>query len=225
MIYMYINKMINPILLLAVLINTVFFFTLLLKNIYDTNNPIYEQITKAENAILAIAFTQYAMTFVIENSNVLEKDSELFAQQLRYIDWLITTPLLLFTYWKLAKIDGFSGDFVWLLFADIGMMVCGILSEILLPRNKRLAYFLFILGSLFYVYIFIEVLRIMRFFNKTKGQNYVKKNRLGYFFLLGWSIYPIGFFLPSDFKYILYSIGDFINKGLYSISLQSIIQS
>jgi sensory rhodopsin len=209
--------MISPLLLVFILINSVFFFTLLLKSINTSVDKKYESISKAELAILAIAFTQYITTFIIENSNVLEKDSQEFAQQLRYIDWLITTPLLLYTYWKLANIEGWKGDFVWLLFADLIMMIFGILSEFFAP-NKKLSIIFYTIGCLGYVYIFIEIIRIMNFFAE---KNQTNKKELGYFFLIGWLIYPIGFFLNFEYKFIIYSIGDFINKGLYSIALSS----
>jgi len=207
----------SPILAILVLINIIFFFTLLLKSFLFETDQKYTIITKAELAILAIAFTQYSVTFVLENSNVLEKDSQEFAQQLRYVDWLITTPLLLFTYWKLANIEGWSGDFVWLLFAVLAMMIFGIIAEFF-TTNKKLSLFFYILGCLAYVYIFVEIIRIMNFFS-DKGQK--SRKDLGYFFLIGWLLYPIGFFFPFESKFIIYSIADFINKGLYSIALQN----
>jgi sensory rhodopsin len=211
--------MISVELLIFILINAIFFFTLWIKTLFKSVLKKYEMVEKAEMAILGIAFTQYVITFVLENSNVLEKDSEDFAQNLRYIDWLITTPLLLFTYWKLANLEGWNGDFVWLFFADIAMMVFGIFAEFFAP-SKKISYLLFGIGCLAYVYIFIEIIRIMTFFNdKNQGD----KANIGYFFLLGWLVYPIGFFLPFESKFILYSIGDFINKGLYSIALQKVM--
>jgi sensory rhodopsin len=210
--------MISIQLLILILINVIFFFVLWLKNITTVKPLKYEVISKAETAILGVAFTQYALTFVIETSNVLNKDAQEFAQQLRYIDWLITTPLLLYTYWKLAKVDGYQGaDFVWLFFADMVMMIFGILAEFFAP-NKTISFVLFIIGSLGYVYIFYEITNIMEYF---KTMNMTSKKNLGYFFLLGWLIYPIGFYLSFESKFILYSFGDFINKGLYSIALDN----
>lgn len=216
--------MISIFLLTTILVNTIFFFTLLIKNILSNGtNEIYSNILKAENAILAIAFTQYAVTFVMENSNVLDKDSQEFAQQLRYVDWLTTTPLLLYTYWKLAKVQpdlgaskSFNGNFFTLFIADVIMMVCGIFAEIF-SDNKTLSYILFILGTIAYGVIVYEIVNIMNYFQSIHHE---AKN-LGWYFILGWLIYPIGFFMEQNSKYILYSFGDFINKGLYSMSLNS----
>jgi len=207
-------------LLILILINTVFFFVLLLKSLYQDTISKYEKIIRIDIAILAVAFTQYAMTFVIENSNVLDKDATEFAQQLRYVDWLITTPLLLYSFWKLAQIEGYNGDFIWLLFADLAMMIFGIAAEFF-NFNFKTKILLFSIGCLGYVYIFIEVLRIMNYL-RSKSMN--DKANVGYFFLIGWWIYPIGFFLPFDSKFTLYSFGDFINKGLYSIALTNVLK-
>jgi sensory rhodopsin len=210
--------MVSPILLALVLVNTIFLLVRVLILIDDTKDKKYESIVKAEVAIMAIASTQYALTFIIENSNVLEKDSELFAQQLRYLDWLITTPLLLYTFWDLAHINGYGGDFLLLLLADIVMILCGIVAEF--TSNRNVAIIFYLIGMIAYGIIIWKVVDIMNFF-KREGM-YDERN-LGWFFILGWLIYPIGFILSPEPKYILFSIGDFINKGIYSIALSNVL--
>jgi sensory rhodopsin len=207
-------KMISVALLAAVLINTVFLLVRLLVLVNVEKDKKFESIVKAETAIISIAFTQYALTFIIENSNVLEKDSELFAQQLRYLDWLITTPLLLYTFWKLANVYGYDSDFILLLFADIVMILAGIVAEF--TSNKTLAIISYLVGMVAYGIIIWKVVEIMNFFKKEERND---ERNLGWFFILGWAIYPVAFILPVEPKYILFSIGDFINKGIYSIAL------
>lgn len=206
--------MVSIALLAAVLINTVFLLIRLLVLVNVEKDKKFEAIVKAETAIISIAFTQYALTFIIENSNVLEKDSELFAQQLRYLDWLITTPLLLYTFWKLANVYGYEGDFILLLFADIVMILAGIVAEF--TSNKTLAIISYLVGMVAYGIIIWKVIDIMNFFKKDERTD--EKN-LGWFFILGWAIYPVAFILPNEPKYVLFSIADFINKGIYSIVL------
>lgn len=210
----------SAILLVLLLINTIFFFVLLIKNVVADKVAKYSNIQSAEVAILGIALTQYALTFIIENSNILTKDTEIFAQQLRYFDWLLTTPLLLYTYWKLAELEGYSGDFFILFIMDFVMIVSGIIAENFV-KNRLYKYYIFIIGSLAYLVIFIKILEIMSFFS---DKNQYGKKQLGYFFLIGWLIYPLGFFFNEEFKFVLYSIGDFINKGIYSIVLNNILQ-
>jgi bacteriorhodopsin len=211
--------MISQELLVLVLINTIFFFVLLIKNLVSSEKDKYEQIKNAELAIFAIAFSQYGLTFIIENSNVLEKDSQLFAQQLRYFDWLITTPLLLFTYWKLAEVEGYEGDFFILFAMDLVMIIAGMIAEIFIT-DKNIKLLLYLIGVVAYGIIFWKVLQIMNFFT-DKGMK--KEKNLGFFFLIFWNIYPLAFFLNDNAKFVIYSIGDFINKGIYSIYLGNII--
>lgn len=206
--------MISVALLATVLINTVFLLVRLLIIVNTQTDKKYEAVVKSEMAIISIAFTQYALTFIIENSNVLEKDSELFAQQLRYLDWLITTPLLLYTFWKLANVFGYESDFVLLVFADIIMILSGIVAEF--TSNKNLAIISYLIGMVAYGFIIWKVIDIMNFFKKEERMD--AKN-LGWFFILGWAIYPVAFLLPTEPKYILFSVADFINKGIYSIAL------
>jgi bacteriorhodopsin len=202
-------------LIVCVLVNTIFFFVLLINSIATNKNIQYESIIKAETAIMAIACTQYALTFIIENSNVLDKDSELFAQQLRYFDWLITTPLLLYTYWKLAELEGYKSEFMLLLFADLIMIITGVIAEF---WGSKL---LFVIGCLAYVYIIVKVLEIMNHFRNIGQEN---KRNLGWFFIFGWLIYPLGFYLNNELKFIAFSIADFVNKGIYSIMLSDCLK-
>jgi bacteriorhodopsin len=215
--------MISPLLLICVLINSIFFFVLIVKNLFFSEKDKYEYIKNAELAILAIAFTQYALTFIIENYNTFKKDEakevNLLAQQLRYFDWLITTPMLLYTYWKLAEVDGYQSEFFLLFIMDLIMIVSGIIAEIFV-KDTLTKYYIFAIGSIAYGIIIWKIVEIMNFF-KEKGEE--KKRNLGWYFILGWLCYPLAFFVNDEAKFIVYSIGDFINKGLYSISLNQII--
>jgi bacteriorhodopsin len=192
--------MISPYLLICVLINTIFLFVLLFKSLFSKENNKYESIKNSEIAILGIAFTQYALTFIIENSSVLDKDSSLFAQQLRYFDWLITTPLLLYTFWKLAELEGYEGDFFLLFIMDIIMIVSGMIAEIFI-ENKITKFYLFGIGTIAYGIIFWKVIEIMKF---LKNKNQTNKKNLGWFFIFGWLIYPLAFFLNDEAKFIAY---------------------
>lgn len=211
---------------LTLLINAIFFLILLIANVVKNSETKYNSVAKAEIVILGIAFTQYTITFVMENSNVLEKDSQEFAQQIRYIDWLVTTPLLLYTYWKLSEIDGYKSDFTLLLVMDLVMIVSGILSEIFV-NHKTWKYVLYGIGMVAYGIIIWKIVEIMKYYNdsieNTNIEKADSKMNLGYFFIFGWLVYPIGYFFNDNAKYLVYSFGDFINKGLYSLALNSVI--
>jgi hypothetical protein len=64
----------------------------------------------------------------------------------------------------------------------------------------------------------------MKYYNEnTNIDKAESKMNLGYFFIFGWLVYPIGYFFSDNAKYLVYSFGDFINKGLYSLALNSVI--
>lgn len=215
--------MISTELTLTLLINALFFLILLIANVIKSSEDKYNSVAKAEITILGIAFTQYAITFVMENSNVLEKDSQEFAQQIRYIDWLITTPLLLYTYWKLAEVDGHKSDFALLLIMDLVMIISGALSEIFVS-HKTWQYILYGIGMVAYGIIIWKIVEIMKYYNDNSTIDKAEsKINLGYFFIFGWLVYPIGYFFNDNAKYLVYSFGDFINKGLYSLALNNVI--
>lgn len=215
--------MISSELTISLLINAVFFLILLIVNITKTSSEKYGSIAKSEIVILGIAFTQYAITFVMENSNVLEKDSQEFAQQIRYIDWLVTTPLLLYSYWKLSNVDGYESDFLLLLLMDLVMIISGILSEIFV-NHKTWQYILYGIGMIAYGIIVWKIIEIMKYYKEnTSIEKAEEKYNLGFFFIFGWLIYPVGYFFNNNYKYLVYSFGDFINKGLYSLALNNVI--
>jgi bacteriorhodopsin len=119
----------------------------------------------------------------------------------------------------LANVDGYKDDFFLLFAMDVVMIVSGMIAEIFV-KDKITKYVLFIIGTIAYVIIFWKILEIMNFYGDKRE---TKKQRLGFYFLIGWLVYPLAFFFNDEFKFILYSFGDFINKGLYSISLNEII--
>jgi bacteriorhodopsin len=188
--------------------NTVAFGSVLGKEILYDDKPGMMDVQKASAAILGIAFTQYAITTAIHRSNPT------VAQELRYIDWVATTPLLLYTYWAVAKRDGWDHAFLPLAVAVVTMIVMGYVAEV--TDNK----YVFAASMLPYLFILYEI-RGMQALLKGKGKE--NAARLGHFFTAGWAVYPIAFYLPDSQKYLLYSIADFFNKAVYSVYLQAVL--
>jgi bacteriorhodopsin len=104
--------------------NTVAFGSVLVKEIMYDDKPELMDVQKASAAILGIAFTQYAITTFIHRSNPI------VAQELRYIDWVATTPLLLYTYWRVAKRDGWDRAFYPLVASVVTMIIMGYIAEV-----------------------------------------------------------------------------------------------
>lgn len=213
--------MILDILITFVLFNAVVIFVLLLASISKEEITKYEPIRNAQIAFLGISFMQYSLTFIVEASNVLDIQFPDFAQKFRYVSWLITTPLLLYSYWKLAKINGYKGDFTILIFADLVMFICIILSEAIV-KTGPISWVLDFISVAAYGIIFWKVLEIRNFFREN--DKYDMAN-LGIFFLGPWILYLFGVIASNDVKYLIYTLADFINKFLYGRALNDIIDA
>lgn len=110
---------------------------------------------------------------------------------LRYIDWLLTTPLLLVEFGLIVKLAGGAkaGMVTRLVIADLIMIVTGYLGELGVAGSAS-NYIFFIISSLAWVYIVMQVLRVDIASGPAYAQSAVKTMR--WFVVLGWAIYPIG---------------------------------
>ena len=158
--------------------------------------------------------------------------------EFRYIDWILTVPLMCVEFYPLLKAFGDKTDLLWKMIAySLWMLIFGYLGETVYRDSSAIWGAISTLG---YVGIFYEV-----WFGSAKklsqGSNdpHLQKafNTLAWFILVGWAIYPIGYMaiptdgllsgvLPLESLDIIYNIGDAINKigfGLviYSLAISS----
>ncbi len=148
---------------------------------------------------------------------------------IRYIDWLITTPLLLVEFALIVAIAGAlkKGLLTKLIIADIAMIVFGYLGEIGTPGSVT-NYLFFILSSLAWVYIVYVVYTV----NVSDGPAHVQRavKTMKWFVIAGWAIYPIGTAtqefievgggdaaLAIGIAAIIYVIADVLNKVGFGI--------
>jgi len=157
--------------------------------------------------------------------------------EFRYIDWILTVPLMCVEFYLILKAFGAKMDLLWKMIAySLWMLIFGYLGETVYRDSSAIWGAISTLG---YVGIFYEV-----WFGSAKklsqGSNdpLLQKafNTLAWFILVGWAIYPIGYMaipggllsgvLPLESLDIIYNIGDAINKigfGLviYSLAISS----
>ena len=158
--------------------------------------------------------------------------------EFRYIDWILTVPLMCVEFYLILKAFGAKMDLLWKMIAySLWMLIFGYLGETVHRDSSAIWGAISTLG---YVGIFYEV-----WFGSAKklsqGSNdpHLQKafNTLAWFILVGWAIYPIGYMaiptdgllsgiLPLESLDIIYNIGDAINKigfGLviYSLAISS----
>ena len=151
--------------------------------------------------------------------------------EFRYIDWILTVPLMCVEFYLLTKPYGAKGMTLFkLIVASTFMLVTGYIGEAVLPAQTILWGFISTVGYLYIVYeVFAgDVARL------TKTSNSDNLNQamflLKIFITLGWSIYPIGYmtmegnFLASsglDLD-IVYNFGDAINKIGFGLVVYSV---
>ena len=147
----------------------------------------------------------------------------------RYVDWILTVPLMCVEFYLITKKAGAKIGLLWkLIVASLIMLITGYVGEVL-DRNGSVLWG--VLSGIAYFYIvylvwFGEVAKLAQ----TAGAQVAKATRiLGWFVLVGWAIYPLGYILGTpgglfgiqlvaDEKAalhamdIVYNIADAVNK-------------
>lgn len=143
---------------------------------------------------------------------------------LRYIDWTLTVPLMCVEFYLILKAFGAKIGLMWkMIFYSVWMLVAGYLGETVFRESSVIWG---IISTLGYVGIVYEIWlgsakKLAESSNDPILQNAFKS--LGWFVLVGWAIYPIGYMaietdgwlrnvLPLESLDIIYNIGDAVNK-------------
>ena len=155
---------------------------------------------------------------------------------IRYIDWILTTPLMVFKFVYVLKADRNWG--IKLMVLDFLMVLTGLFGELRLAEmdlgsvdGMRVVWGT--LSGIFYFWLVYELwnkrpegieLQPVMTFQAIEGDEATKTYvTLLRFVLIGWGIYPIGYLIPTyfagadasavfDWVNIIYNIGDFVNK-------------
>ncbi|MDO9590550.1 MAG: bacteriorhodopsin [Microcella sp.] len=148
---------------------------------------------------------------------------------LRYIDWLITTPLLLVSFALVVAMAGplKKGLVLKLIVADIIMIATGYLGEIGEPGSAG-NYFFFVVSTAAWLYIVYVVWGIKLPGAEAHIQRAV--TAMKWFVIAGWAIYPIGTAtqefielgggdpsLAIGIAAIIYVVADVLNKVGFGI--------
>jgi sensory rhodopsin len=169
------------------------------------------------------AFIYYKMHLVVGLDGNPESLAN-FPTEFRYIDWLVTTPLMLIKFGALLQISDDKKGIVWVMVvADIIMIVTGYFGEYLLNRNGATfeVWALFALGCLAWLFLIFILYSSLTEFSRDKVtpvRDAFSKMRL--FIALGWAIYPLGYMVacfsdgigPKIARELIYNVADLINK-------------
>ena len=142
----------------------------------------------------------------------------------RYVDWLLTVPLMCVEFYLITKKVGGTSSLMWkLIFVSVIMLVTGYLGETIYRDQSVLWGVLSGLAYFYIVYLvwFGDVAKLAQ----SASPAVAAANRsLGWFVLVGWAIYPLGYIvgtpgglfgmqIPLNLNMdIIYNIGDAVNK-------------
>lgn len=154
----------------------------------------------------------------------------------RYVDWILTVPLMCLELYLILKVAGAKTDLLWKMIGlSLVMLVTGYLGETVYADQAAL--WGGISGLAYFVIVYEIWLGSAAKLAKAAGGNVLSAHKiLCWFVLVGWAIYPLGYMLGTDGWYtsilgkgsvdIAYNIADAINKigfGLviYNLAVQS----
>ena len=175
--------------------------------------------------VTGIAFWQYlymSKMFLTGNGSPLA---------LRYVDWLITVPLQIVEFYLiLAAVTVVSRSLFWqLLGASVVMLLGGFFGE----TCEGWAMPGFIVGMAGWLYVlYLIFMGEASKVNSNSGNEASQKafNALRFVVLIGWSIYPIGYFVNMsgdavNTTNIIYNFADLINKAAFGLLIWAAAKS
>ena len=174
-----------------------------------TENKKARHILNLETAVSLVASYVYSIfTGMADKEDFSLKSVTAY----RYMDWLITTPmlllaLLLFTTY-LNKDELHLTRYLIVLFFNFGMLLFGYLGEIgKISRTLSL-----IVGSLFYIALILFI-----WFYYIHGKNILTQKIVFLVFIVVWALYGVAFTLDEKTKNITYNFLDIISKVFFGL--------
>ena len=202
-------------------------------------HPAHRMAVTISSVVVAIAFYHYlrifqswsdAFTYV---DGIYVQDGRPFNEGYRYVDWLLTVPLLLaelVIVLKLAKSTTRS-LIIRLGVAAVAMILLGYPGEIAAPDSGTRTLF-GILSTLPFLYIlyvlFVELGRSLE--RQSEGVRKIV-NGLRFLLLATWGVYPLAYIAPSVIndaakaevvRQVGYSIADILAKPLFGLFILAI---
>jgi bacteriorhodopsin len=183
-----------------------------------------------------ITFIAAVHYYYMRDYNLATGESPTF---FRYVDWLLTVPLMCVEFYLITKKVGAKTSLLWkLIFASVVMLVTGYFGETI---NKDNSVLWGVISGIAYFYIaylvwFGDVAKLAQ----SASPAVATANRtLAWFVLVGWAIYPLGYIVGTPgglFGYtgltnlglnmdIIYNIGDAVNKIGFGLVIYALSRS
>ncbi len=183
------------------------------------NKRIFTDLLKVELGVQSVEFIFYAwMVYNFKNiSNITPH---------RYIDWCITTPVMLLT--LMAYLDGKSPTLIHyiknnkkliinVVILNLLMLLFGLMGELGFINYYTAIAFGFVPFIYYFKLIYDK-------YNDNMTISKDKRNLFNFFFIV-WSLYGVAAFLPYIMKNTAYNILDLFAKNLFGLILVYIIWS
>lgn len=157
----------------------------------------------------------------------------------RYVDWLLTVPLMCVEFYLITKKAGAKIGLLWkLILASVIMLVTGYFGEAV-DRGNSVMWGVLSGAAYFYIAYLVwfgEVAQLAA----NAGPAVAKATKtLAWFVLVGWAIYPLGYIIGtpgglfgafgSDVNNpmmdVVYNIGDAVNKIGFGLVIYALTQS
>jgi bacteriorhodopsin len=141
---------------------------------------------------------------------------------LRYVDWLLTVPLMAVEFYLILKVAGAKKSLLLnLIILSVVMLVTGYIGEVL--NREMAALWGFLSGAAYFGIVYIIWFGSAKKLAVAAGGEVLKAHKiLCWFVLVGWAIYPVGYMAGTPGWYegifggldidVIYNIGDAINK-------------
>lgn len=146
--------------------------------------------------------------------------------EFRYIDWILTVPLMCVEFYLITKKAGGTMGLLWkLIFASVVMLVTGYIGEAVYGDVSASWVWGFVSGLAYFYILYLVMFGEVKALAEKAGPKVAKAVKiLAWFVLVGWAIYPIGYIAGTAGGFfgmpalqglsmdIVYNIGDAINK-------------
>ena len=157
----------------------------------------------------------------------------------RYVDWILTVPLMCVEFYLITKKAGAKADLLWqLIFASIVMLVTGYIGEAIYGKETQSWIWGLVSGiAYFYIVYLVWFGEVAKLANNAGPAVQKAVRTLGWFVLVGWAIYPIGYIAGTEGGFfgmkmfqglsmdIVYNIGDAINKIGFGLVIYALAKS
>jgi bacteriorhodopsin len=185
--------------------------TLTLIEALRTTVPCVRHVLNLETCISLVAGYFYSV-FLAQIQDIEKQDKPIDWSDItktRYVDWSITTPLMLVTLCLVLSMESKTKIQLHTILQIIGlnylMLITGFMGE-MGNLSRPLACFI---GFIPFVAMFYLI-----FVNFVKGRSSFSNAFLYYFYLIIWSLYGVVYMLPEETKNICSNILDCIAKCL-----------